>query len=231
MRYSLETVRKIMATLRALIAYYMGCAYDTLRVRISTGNRKIGRVHNFSMAPGVTCANCSGCLRWCYDVKACLQYENVRIARAINTAMMYMNMAATFQQIDNYISRKRARKFFRWHVSGDILNVEYFDFMVEIARRHPDWIFWTYTKNYAAVNAWVKAHGGNRSAVPANLSVMFSVWNGMPCINPYGFPEFTCIMDGMEPAPGAHHCPGNCDLCIESGHGCPFGQSSYTFPH
>ena len=229
MMHSLTVVQKIMRALLALINEFKARPYESLRLHISAGNRKIGRVHNFSMAPGHTCSNCKCCLPYCYDVKACLQYLNVRIARAENTAMMLVNRAATFAQIDAYISRRKAHKYFRWHVSGDILDVDYFDRMVQIARRHPDWIFWTYTKNYYAVNAWLDEHG--RSALPGNLSVMFSVWNGMPCPNPHGMPTFTCIQEGMTPAPGEHRCPGNCDVCIRSGHGCPFGESSNVDEH
>ena len=231
MKYGKETLRKILAVLGALSEMYMSMRYEDLKLHISTGNRKIGRTHNFSMAPGYTCANCSECINYCYDIKACWQYENVRKARAENTALMRKNLPATMMLINNYISKRRAHKYFRWHVSGDILNVEYFDWMVRIARWHPDWIFWTYTKNYYAVNEWVKQHGGTKKSVPSNLSVMFSVWNGMECPNPYGFATFTCIMEGMTPAPDSWACPGNCDACLRSGHGCPFQESSHVNAH
>lgn len=231
MKHSLETIRKIMATLQALIKEFMLKPYDSLKLHISTGNRKIGRTHNFSIAPGITCKNCSGCIAFCYDIKACLQYLNVRIARAENTAMMLLDREATFAKIDAYISRKRLHKFFRWHVSGDILDIDYFDRMCQIAAKHPEWTFWTYTKNYWAVNEWIKAHGGNKSAVPSNLSVMFSVWNGMECPNPYNMPTFTCIMEGMEPDLKEWRCPGNCDACIKARRGCPYGESANVDAH
>lgn len=231
MKYSPAVVKKIMEALKVLLAYYMSLAYSALKLHISKGNIKIGRVHNFSMAPGLTCKNCSQCLGWCYDLKACWQYLNVRIARAENTAMMLLDRVATFAQINAYICKCRAHKFFRWHVSGDILDVDYFDRMVQIARLHPDWIFWTYTKNYFAVNEWVRQNGGTKDSVPSNLSVMFSVWNGMECPNPYGFPTFTCIMEGMTPDPTEWRCPGNCEACLKAGHGCPFGESSNVDAH
>jgi len=229
--YRKETLASILSTLLMLINMYKALSFENLKLHISKGNRKIGYTHNFSMAPGHTCANCTECIRFCYDVKACWQYENVRKARAENTAMMLIDMAGTFELIDKYISTRKKHKYFRWHVSGDILNVEYFAHMVAIARKHPDWIFWTYTKNYYAVNAWIKANGGNKNAIPKNLSVMFSVWNGMPCINPYGLPEFTCIMPGMDPDPDAWTCPGNCQTCIAAGRGCPYGESSQVDLH
>lgn len=227
--YKLETLQKILAILRALIDGFMSKPFESLKLHISKGNSKIGRTHNFSMAPGHTCANCSGCIRYCYDVKACWQYLNVRIARAENTAMMYLNRAETFRQIDKYISRCKAHKYFRWHVSGDILDTDYFDRMVQIARNHPDWIFWTYTKNYFAVNAWIDKYG--KDNLPANLSVMCSIWEGMACPNPHNMPTFRCVMPGTEHNPDAWTCPGNCEACLKAGRGCPYGESSEVDLH
>ena len=231
MKHSVESIKKAMATLQADIKVLSDLPFESLWIHISTGNRKIGRVHNFSMAPGITCANCSGCLAYCYDVKAVLQYPNVVRARAENTVLMQNYRAETFAAIDRYCDRHRANKFFRWHVSGEILDVDYFDRMVMVARNHPDWTFWTYTKNYRAVNEWIRSHGGSKKSVPSNLSVMFSVWNGMPMDNPFRLPTFTCIQEGMTPAPGEWECPGNCDACIRSGHGCPHSESSYVHEH
>lgn len=231
MKYSKETLQRIIAVLRALLAEFIARPYETLKLHISKGNMKIGRTHNFSMAPILTCNNCSGCMWFCYDIKACWQYLNVRIARAENTAMMLLNREATFAQIALYISKKKLHKFFRWHVSGDILDIDYFDRMVKIAVMFPEWTFWTYTKNYYAVNEWIRQHGGNKSAIPSNLSVMYSVWNGMECPNPYGMPTFTCIMPGMTPAPDEWRCPGNCEACIKARRGCPFGESANVDAH
>ena len=230
MKHTVESLKKAAGKLRDAMDMYSKQPFYKLRLHISKGNKKIGRVHNFSMAPGITCPNCDCCLPYCYDVKAVLQYGNVVNARAENTVMMYMDMEKTFSMIDTYISSRRAHKFFRWHVSGDIISVEYFDHMVTIARNHPDWIFWTYTKAYKYVNLWLYQHGG-KSALPGNLSVMFSVWNGMECPNPHGMPTFTCIQEGMTPAPGEWRCPGNCDICLTSGHGCPYGESSNVDEH
>ena len=229
MEYTKKTLDKAVKILLDLIAYFMSLPYEMLKLHISRGNRKIGRVFNFSTAPVITCRNCSKCKKLCYDIKAVLMYTAVRIARAENTAMMKKDQRATFRQIDEFISRKHKRKFFRWHVSGEITSKSYFAEMVEIAKKHPDWRFWTYTKVYWIVNQYCDEYG--RDAIPENLTVMFSVWNGVPCNNPYNFPEFLCIMDGMAIPEGATKCPGNCDVCIDNQTGCVYGKTSYTFPH
>ena len=231
MKYSTEALQKIMGTMKGMIRQYKGKSFEDLKLHISKGNSKIGRTHNFSTAPGITCPNCSKCIHYCYDIKACWQYENVRIARAENTAMMAMDRERTFDQIADYIAHRKLHKYFRWHVSGEIQDTDYFDHMVKIAKQFPEWVFWTYTKNYYAVNEWIRTHGNTKDAIPENLSVMFSVWNGMPCPNPYGLPTFTCIMEGMTPDPKEWRCPGNCEICLKAKRGCPYGESSNVDEH
>ena len=236
MKQSLESIRKAMRGLREQMNKFNAMPFDELKIHISKGNKKIGLVHNFSMAPIITCKNCSGCHEYCYDIKAVLQYPNVRTARAENTVMMLRDRKKTFKAIDKYISAQKVHKSFRWHVSGDILDTDYFNRMVKIARKHADWQFWTYTKNYKAVNDWIDKHSRSlfsfwRKSVPSNLVPMYSVWNGMPCPNPHNAPTFTCIQAGMTPDPKQWECPGNCQICLESGHGCPFGESSSVYEH
>ena len=226
MKYSKETVKKAVTSLRDAIRTAR-MTPEKAKLHISKGNRKIGMVHNFSVAPVITCANCSGCKDFCYDIKAVIQYKNVLKARAENTALMLEDMAGTFEKIADYIRRRQVHKYFRWHVAGDIINYEYFCHMVDIARMFPEWTFWTYTKAYHIVNLWLYQNG----RLPENLTVMFSVWNGMECPNPHNMPTFTCIQEGMEPDPDAWSCPGNCSICIESGHGCPHGESSQVNEH
>lgn len=194
---------------------------------LSKGNRKIGRVMNVSLMPGKTCGNCRECIRYCYDIKACAQYPGTVIdARMRNTVLLQKDRGGYFDRIEAAISRRRKNKFFRWHVAGDIVDGDYFDHMVGIARRHPDFTFWTYTKMYHIVNEWVDAHG----AVPENLHVMFSEWRGMPMDNPHGFPEFRVVFKGETP-PAGHYCPGNCDVCKNLHRGCVAGETTYCMEH
>jgi len=233
--YQKQTVTKVVNNLRDAVKTYRekidreGVA--AVRLTISRGNVKIGRVMNVSLAPILTCANCSGCMGYCYDVKACNQYPNTVIdARARNTAIMQADRNEYFRRIDDAISRRRTNKFFRWHVAGDIVDVDYLARMVDIARAHPDFVFWTYTKNYKAVNEYCKRRGG-RSAIPGNLSIMFSEWRGMPMINPYHFPEFSVVFKDDEHKPAGHYCPGNCDVCKATRRGCIAGETTYCNEH
>lgn len=231
--YSKESIRKMLQLMAAKRAYYEAIAAADIDICISKGNRKIGRVMNVSLPPVMTCANCAECMFYCYDVKACLQYpETVIDARIRNLAILMQDRDDYFARIDAAMSRRRKNKYFRWHVAGDIIDADYFARMLDNARRHPDFIIWTYTKNYDVVNAYIAEHG--RDAIPANFTVMFSEWRGLEMRNPYGLPEFRVVMkdDAEKPDPATHHyCPGNCDICKATGRGCPAGETTYCREH
>lgn len=234
--YSIKSLIKLQSLYEEAIARYQDTDADAIQLCISKGNRKIGRVMNVSLPPVRTCANCSGCSRLCYDIKACLQYPNTVIdARIRNYMVLVKDRESYFARIEEAISRRRTNKYFRWHVAGDIVDADYFRRMVEIAARHEDFIFWTYTKNYKIVNDFVAAHGAD--AIPANFHIMFSEWDGMPLVNPYNFPIFTCkLKDGNQNHKpeffnSLFKCPGNCDICKAAGRGCIGGENTYCDEH
>ena len=229
MMYSKKTLVGFTKKAHETIQEYMNKPLSDLHVHISQGNAKIGKVHNFSIMPVITCNNCANCAAYCYDVKACLCYGNVMRARAENTALLYRCESLMFDQIDRYISSKKTNKFFRWHVGGELPSVNYFAYIVNIAEKHPDWTFWLYTKMYSIVNLWCLYYG--RNTLPDNLSVMFSEWNGVSMDNRYNFPTFTCVQADMEEPKDVWKCPGNCDICKKAHRGCINGESAYTYEH
>lgn len=230
--YKPDTIKKYISAMLAMIAYFVDLfkKEGSLKVAISSGNRKLGMVYNVSLAPIITCANCSGCKEFCYDLKSCLQYGNVMRARARNTALLRMDRDSYFAQIESIMTSKKKHRYFRWHVSGEIVDMDYLQRMIDIARRHPDWTYWTYTKHYMVVNRWIRDNGGNKNAIPSNLHIMFSEWKGMEIINPYGMPEFRVHFPG-EKKPACYHCPGNCDVCKRTNRGCLAGETSYVDLH
>ena len=231
--YSIESIKKVTAEMKARRAFYEDIPVEEIKLCISEGNRKIGKTINVSLPPILTCAHCKECMFYCYDIKACLQYPNTVIdARIRNLVILMKNRNEYFNRIENRIARKRKNKAFRWHVSGDIPDIDYLDRMVSIARRHPDWTFWTYTKNYECVNEYVRSHGNDRkTAIPANLSIMFSEWKGLTMLNPYGFAEFRVLFEDDTMPEGAWKCPGNCDACLRAGRGCPVNETGYVDAH
>ena len=230
--YSKESVKKAVNNLVIARRHFDEQALEELTVTISKGNRKIGRVMNVSLPPILTCANCKECMYYCYDVKAVLQYpRNVATARAKNLSILARDREKYFSDIEKAIGRRRLNKFFRWHVAGDIVDIDYFNRMVEIARRHIDFVFWTYTKNYDVVNAWIAANGGTKNAIPGNLHIMYSEWRGMEMRNPYGMPEFRVVFKDDVEKPTGFYCPGNCDICKANCRGCLAGETTYCNEH
>ena len=230
-----ETLKKYTEKTAAIVKEYANAikAGKPVNVSISKGNRKIGDVYNVSIAPGLTCGNCSHCIVICYDIKAGIQYKNVRNARGKNTALAIYNEQEYFKQIREFIARRRTHMFFRWHVGGEILSGSYFAEMVKTAEMFPNWTFWTYTKMYTYVNQFVRDGG----TIPENFKIMFSEWDGMPLVNPYNFPVFSCklkagnINHNSEYFESLYKCPGNCNICKAAGRGCIAGESTYTIEH
>jgi hypothetical protein len=116
-------------------------------------------------------------------------------------------------------------------VRGDY---DYFNRMIENAKANPDFIIWTYTKEYNTVNEWIKNHGETKESLPKNFTVMFSEWRGLEMKNPYGLPEFRVVMKDDESKPDQmknHYCPGNCDICKKCNRGCVVGETTYCNEH
>ena len=228
--YSIESIRKCVKLLKDAVARFMAMDADDIKLCISKGNSKIGRALNVSLPPILSCGNCKECKHFCYDIRACLQYSNTVVqARARNFALLLKDRDRYFQQINDACSRRRANKMFRWHVSGDIIDLDYFVRMVEIARKHPDFIFWTYTKMYSIVNEYCDVYG--RDSIPENLSVMFSEWRGMPIVNPYNFGEFRALYAEESIPAETYYCPGNCDICKASRRGCIANENTCIYIH
>jgi len=234
--YTLDSIKKAVRLMNETMQKYENVRAEDIKLCISAGNRKIGRVMNVSLPPVVTCSNCDKCKYFCYDIKACLQYPNTVIdARIRNYMILKKDRDAFFNRIHLAMQARRKNKFFRWHVSGDILDIDYFSRMIELARLHPDFIIWTYTKNYAVVNEYCRLYG--RGNIPGNFSIMFSEWDGMPLVNPYNFPSFSVRMkNGNKNHPAEYfnnlyRCPGNCDVCKKLHRGCPFQENVFCDEH
>ena len=232
--YTIESIRKMVKAMNNERANLEKQDINSIKLCISSGNRKIGRVMNVSLPPVISCSNCTECKFYCYDIKACLQYPNTVInARMRNLVVLLHDRDRFFAEIDDKMNRRRTNKYFRWHVAGDIVDADYFNRIVENARRHSDFVIWTYTKVYHIVNEWI----ANNGPLPSNLHVMFSEWDGMPMDNPYNLPIFTCKLkagnknrtaDSFE---SMHKCPGNCDICKATNRGCIAGENTYADEH
>jgi hypothetical protein len=196
-------------------------------VSISAGNRKMGAIPSVSLPPVVTCAAGCKCAAKCYAAKLCRIYPTVRDAYARNLEIYRSSPAEYFAQVK---AAAATTKFFRWHVSGDILNDVYFVRMVHAARDLPGTMFLAFTKKYDIVNRYIEKFG----PLPDNLKIIFSAWPGMEMENPHALPVANVIFRGEKPADGWKICGGNCAACACAGVGCwelKNGETIAIFEH
>ena len=186
------------------------------RVRISNSNSKMGAVTSVSTLPFITCpARCAGtCGAKCYAAKLANLRPAVLRSYAINTALAMYNPGIYWTQVNAAIC---ASRFFRFHVSGDIMNTDYFNHMIDAARNNPKSEILCFTKRFEIVNRWISENG----ELPENLHVLYSGWSNLIPANPYNLPETNVIPRGADSFPDNWKlCGGNCFNCACRGVGC-----------
>jgi hypothetical protein len=161
----------------------------------------------------ITCNPNAPCFKLCYAAKITRLYKTVKTAYENNLQILKENPALYWEQVKQ--AAKMAR-YFRFHVSGDIPTLEYFNNMVELARALPHTSFLAFTKQYNIVNEFLN----NGGAIPENLKIIFSNWGVWKCENPHKLPECEIILKGSDPAPNWKICGGNCTECACRGIGC-----------
>lgn len=183
-------------------------------VVISKDNSKMGAVSSVSTLPFLTCpARCKGtCGADCYAAKIANLYPNVLQSYAQNTALALYRPLKFWADVENAVKGVR---FFRFHVSGDIINKEYFANIVDIATANKHCEILLFTKRFEIVNAYIKAFGD----LPENLHVLFSGWNNLKPVNPFKLPE-TNVFGKEGPEESWKVCGGNCFECGCRGVGC-----------
>lgn len=172
----------------------------------------MGYIPSVSLPPVITCANGCKCVEKCYAAKLCRIRKTVREAYRRNLAILTQDPAAYWNQVK---AAAMTTKYFRFHVSGDIVNADYLRNMCQTARELPGTTFLAFTKQYSLVNEYAK-----REEIPANLKIIFSAWPGMPMENPHNFPVANVIFKGQQPADNWKICGGNCSECACRGVGC-----------
>lgn len=180
-------------------------------LNVSPGNSKTGRIPSISGIPGKDCAKWTRayCGKKCYALKSWKQYPNVRNAWGNNSKLLRTNKREYFKQLHAYLD-KRKPKYFRFHVSGDIVNAMHAGFIVDTARRYPDIKFLIFTKKYDVLK-YMKEF--------PNLSVVVSVWQGMKAKDlPSHTKKYSKAYAGdcsnFKGYKNAIECPGNCETCL-----------------
>lgn len=190
---------------------------ENIKIRVSNGNSKMGRIPSVSLPPVKTCAEGCTCAKKCYAAKFCRIYPNVKNAYDLNLTVYENNPSEYFRQVADVLKMSR---FFRLHVSGDFPNYEYFREIVRLIKDNPGCEVLVFTKRYSMVNDFLSWHVGKGDALPENLHLIFSEWDEMPMYNPYNLPVAHVVFKGCEPSENWIECTGNCETCAKSGSGC-----------
>lgn len=190
---------------------------NNMKVSISSGNRKMGAIPSVSLPACTTCNPDAPCFKECYARRMSAFRKTVKNAYDRNLSILESDSSSYWVQVRAAVAMSR---FFRFHVSGDIPNKDYFAEMVNTAEMFPNTEILVFTKQYDIVNKWMDENGGN---IPENLHVLFSFWTpewNATINNKYNFPVAQVIFKGENPDKYAKTCGGNCTECACLGTGC-----------
>ena len=98
---------------------------------------------------GTCVCDCKGC----YAKTGCYNFPGVKISNAISTILARDYLEFYRRAIIAQIHADKI-KYCRVHASGDFFSADYINAWRSIVKACPDCIFWTYTKNPAAENAF-----------------------------------------------------------------------------
>lgn len=203
--YNSHVMQKFISAIRRMDG-------EELHVKFSGGNSKMGAVPSVSLLPFLTCpVRCKDtCGPACYAAKLANLRPSVLNSYANNTVLAIRDMDRYFEEIRDFC---RAQRFFRFHVSGDIINNQYFEGMLWTANENPHCEFLAFTKRFEIVNEYAEL-------LPENLHILFSGWTNLEPINPYKFPETNIFTEENPPKENWTICGGNCFECACRGTGC-----------
>ena len=181
-------------------------------VSISRGNSKMGSISSLSLPPIITCSKeaCKLCGKKCYALKIARLRKSVHDAYQRNLNILINEPDKFWREVNAALATSR---FFRFHVSGDIYNDDYFANMVNLAKKNSHCEILCFTKKFDIVNRYLEKH-----RLPKNLHIIFSGWKGLTINNPNNLPEAHVLFrDGYTTAKdGAKFCSGNCYECSVS---------------
>jgi hypothetical protein len=151
------------------------------RLRFFFGNKKLSfDITHISLPAGWTCPGAKDCLAkvdkqtgklsqfgcWrCYSASQECYSTRARKCRWYNFNLL---KGKSSKEISLIIEESLPRAFFiRLHVSGDFFSQEYFDAWLEVAKSHPDTVFYGYTKS---LPFWIK----RLNEIPENFKLVAS---------------------------------------------------------
>jgi len=170
-----------------------------MKLHISTGNSKLGKIPNISLPPIITCPDFIPCYYECYCNKNFFYLKKAKEKWNENYELLQCNPYEFFSQLQSFLQTKKP-KYFRFHTGGDCPDQNYVDNIILIAEICKNTKFLIFTKRYS-----FNFYDGQ---VP-NFKVKYSAWGRMV---PYKKPV-AWLYDGKGEMPKGFKCTGKCDKC------------------
>ena len=152
---------------------------------------------------------------YCYALRG--RYLFPRVRAAMEKRVSSITDTRWVEAISTLIYRSQDR-YFRWHDSGDLQDIEYLQKIIQVCKNLPHVRFWLPTREYQTVEAYRRGGG----EIPLNLCIRYSAHlvDGVPPLR-YGLPVSTIYSEKSRISPGAHVCPapkrnnrcGTCRAC------------------
>ena len=185
------------------------------KLTISRKSKKLGSIPSINIPPILTCRKDAPCSKLCYATKGTFTYKKVKTSHLENYIAYQEDQQMFFKKIDNFLNDDVIiYKYFRWHMSGDIIDMNYLYGMVKLAKKNKKTKFLAFTKKFDLVNMYLSING----QLPKNLTIVFSAWdNGFKVDNPYNLPiayvDFKNKRLNPEIPEDAKVCKNDCSTC------------------
>ena len=186
------------------------------KITVSFKSKKLGRIPSLNVPPVLTCRKGAPCSSLCYSRKGTSLYPNVVKSHMDNYIAYNEDQKEFFNQINKILNNDVViYKYFRWHMSGDIIDMQYLYGMIELANKNKKTKFLAFTKKFDLVNMYLAASG---KKLPKNLNIVFSAWDvNFKVDNPYNLPIAYVNFKNKDLNPeipnDAKKCNGDCSTC------------------
>ena len=184
-------------------------------MKITNGNSKLSAsIPSINLPAGITCRPDAPCCKGCYAKKGNFLYKNIQNCYMDNLLHYMQDPKGYFKDIIKQLSQPLViYRYVRWHSSGDIVDLNYFDGMCRVARKCKGINFLCFTKKYEIINTWLSAE----ATIPNNLHIVFSGWDeSWKFDNPYNIPvAYVRFKDDKRDFSNAKQCTGKCYECVE----------------
>ena len=168
---------------------------------------------NISLPPGITCSPGVPCFNsGCYARKFYNLRTTCKLAWDHNYRLVQLERNFYFTSIGVAIARANI-KLFRWHVSGDLIDMDYLVRMNALARTLPKVKFLAFTKQYGIIEQFIT----DESDQAENLSIVISTWPGLMIPPALDHLPTAWMRDPVKPdvriPEKATECDGGCEKC------------------